>query len=205
MSQNQACLILWPSCSRLHVVQMAELFDVQRQAITKHIKNIFETNELEERTTSSILELVQKEGRRSVKRTVSLYNLDMIISVGFRVNTSRFVIVDDVVYHVGASFKDLGNQMTAFSVLNFVTKEQVLAMVKCTHPRLRSPTTRPNRTYKKSPESSGSGHQKTLSDAEKGYATSGRASPKSRSPAHSANASNQPVWNLELRSFRVPS
>ena len=42
----------------------------------------------------------------------------------------RFVIVDDVVYHVGASFKDLGNQMTAFSVLNFVTKEQVLSMVK---------------------------------------------------------------------------
>ena len=42
----------------------------------------------------------------------------------------RFVIVDEVVYHVGASFKDLGNQMTAFSVLNFITKEQVLAMVK---------------------------------------------------------------------------
>ena len=42
----------------------------------------------------------------------------------------RFVIVDDVVCHVGASFKDLGNQMTAFSVLNFITKEQVLAMVK---------------------------------------------------------------------------
>ena len=42
----------------------------------------------------------------------------------------RFVIVDDTVYHVGASFKDLGKQMTAFSVLNFVTKEQVLAMVK---------------------------------------------------------------------------
>ena len=42
----------------------------------------------------------------------------------------RFVIVDDIVYHVGASFKDLGNQMTAFSVLNFITKEQVLAVVK---------------------------------------------------------------------------
>ena len=42
----------------------------------------------------------------------------------------RFVIVDDVVYHVGASFKDLGSRMTAFSVLNFVTKEQVLALVK---------------------------------------------------------------------------
>ncbi len=69
--------------------QMAELFDVQRQAITKHIKNIIETHELEETATSSILELVQKEGRRLVKRPVTLYNLDMIISVGFRVNTQR--------------------------------------------------------------------------------------------------------------------
>ena len=69
--------------------QMAELFDVNRQAITKHIKNIFETKELEENATSSILELVQKEGQRSVKRMVTLYNLDMIISVGFRVNTHR--------------------------------------------------------------------------------------------------------------------
>ena len=38
--------------------------------------------------------------------------------------------VDDVVYHVGASFRNLENQMTAFSVLNFVTKEQVLAMMR---------------------------------------------------------------------------
>ena len=255
--------------------QIAELFDVRRQAITKHVKNIYECHELEEKSTSSILELVQKEGARFVKRPVTLYNLDLIISVGFRVNTQkgiefrrwanqvlkehllkgfsvnqrlvshenklenldnrvinlekqvdffvktnlppsegllpahahwsgyefavqlvrlakkeliiidpyandmvlslmakrnegvnatiysarithamreeearlnqqfptvhmenmrevhdRFVIVDDVVYHVGASFKDLGNQMTAFSVLNFITKEQVLAMVK---------------------------------------------------------------------------
>ena len=69
--------------------QMAELFNVQRQAITKHIKNIIETHELEESATSSILELVQKEGQRLVKRPVTLYNLDMIISVGFRVNTQR--------------------------------------------------------------------------------------------------------------------
>lgn len=68
---------------------MAELFDVQRQAITKHIKNIFESRELEEKSTSSVLELVQQEGSRSVKRTVTLYNLDMIISVGFRVNTLK--------------------------------------------------------------------------------------------------------------------
>jgi hypothetical protein len=69
--------------------QMAELFNVQRQAITKHIKNIIETHELEESATSSILELVQKEGQRLVKRPITLYNLDMIISVGFRVNTQR--------------------------------------------------------------------------------------------------------------------
>lgn len=69
--------------------QMAELFDVQRQAITKHVKNIFDSHELEEKSTSSVLELVQREGDRNVKRRVALYNLDMIISVGFRVNTLK--------------------------------------------------------------------------------------------------------------------
>ena len=69
--------------------QMAELFDVQRQAVTKHIKNIFEIRELDEKATSSILELVQKEGSRMVRRSVTLYNLDLIISVGFRVNTQK--------------------------------------------------------------------------------------------------------------------
>ena len=69
--------------------QMAELFDVQRQVVTKHIKNIFEIHELDEKATSSILELVQKEGPRMVRRSVTLYNLDLIISVGFRVNTQK--------------------------------------------------------------------------------------------------------------------
>jgi hypothetical protein len=255
--------------------QMAELFDVHRQAITKHVKNIYESHELDEMSTSSILELVQKEGNRVVKRSVALYNLDLIISVGFRVNTQkgiefrrwanqvlkehllkgysvnqrlisqenkienldsrvvnlekqvdffvktnlppsegvipanarwsgyefavqlvrsakkeiiiidpfandtslslvakravgvnaiiysarisramkdevdhinrqfptvelrtmrevhdRFIIVDETIYHVGASIMDLGCKMTAFSVLNLVTKEQLLALVK---------------------------------------------------------------------------
>ena len=255
--------------------QMAELFDVHRQAITKHVKNIYESHELDEKATSSILELVQKEGTRTVKRSVALYNLDLIISVGFRVNTlkgiefrrwanqvlkehllkgysvnqrlisqenklenldsrvitlekqvdffvkanlppsegiisanalwngyefavqlvrsakneiviidpfandtslslvakrvsgvnviiysarithamkeevvrinrqfptvelrtmrevhDRFIIIDDTVYHIGASIMDLGCKMTAFSVLNFVTKDQLLTMVK---------------------------------------------------------------------------
>ncbi|MCL4101655.1 hypothetical protein MMG03_001234 [Fibrobacter succinogenes] len=41
----------------------------------------------------------------------------------------RFIIVDDIVYHVGASIKDLGNKLTAFSVLEFLTKEQLLNMI----------------------------------------------------------------------------
>ena len=69
--------------------QMAELFGVQRQAITKHLQNIFDSEELDKGSTSSILELLQKEGGRMVNRQVELYNLDVIISVGFRVNTKR--------------------------------------------------------------------------------------------------------------------
>ena len=69
--------------------QMAELFGTQRQAITKHLKNIFDTKELDRDSTSSILELLQREGARLIKRNVELFNLDVIISVGFRVNTTR--------------------------------------------------------------------------------------------------------------------
>ena len=69
--------------------QMAELFGTQRQAITKHLKNIFATGELDRQATCSILELVQKEGNRMVRRPIEIYNLDVIISVGYRVNTTR--------------------------------------------------------------------------------------------------------------------
>ena len=69
--------------------QMSVLFGVKRQAVTKHLKNIYESNELSETATCSILELVQKEGSRVVRRNVAFYNLDAIISVGFRVNTLR--------------------------------------------------------------------------------------------------------------------
>lgn len=76
----------------LSQAQMAELFGTQRQAITKHLKNIFNTQELERSATSSILELVQKEGTRLVRREVELFNLDVIISVGYRVNTQRGIL-----------------------------------------------------------------------------------------------------------------
>ena len=68
---------------------MAELFDVNVPAISKHLKNIYDENELSEKATVSILETVQNENGRSVKRNVTFYNLDAIISVGYRVNSAK--------------------------------------------------------------------------------------------------------------------
>ena len=68
---------------------MAELFDVKPQAITKHLQNIYNEGELEQSRTCSILEQVQDEGGYKVKRKVKFYNLDAIISVGYRINSRR--------------------------------------------------------------------------------------------------------------------
>ena len=68
---------------------MASLFDVNTQAITKHLSNIYEEQELTKESTCSILEQVQKEGNRNVKRSVEFYNLDAIIAVGYRVNSKK--------------------------------------------------------------------------------------------------------------------
>ena len=69
--------------------QMAELFGVKTPAINKHLTNIYKEGELNEKATISILEIVQSEGKRSIKRKTAFYNLDAIISVGYRVNSSR--------------------------------------------------------------------------------------------------------------------
>ena len=66
---------------------MAEIFGVEVPAISKHISNIFEEQELERRATVSKMEIVRKEGNREVKRELEFYNLDVIISVGYRVNS----------------------------------------------------------------------------------------------------------------------
>lgn len=63
---------------------IADLFDVKRPAIVKHIQSIYKTSELDKRSTCSILEQVASDGK---KRKMNLYNLDMIISVGYRVNS----------------------------------------------------------------------------------------------------------------------
>lgn len=72
--------------------RIAELFGVQRPAITKHLKNIFESGELEEKVVSSILEHTTQHGAikgKTQTRSVKFYNLDAIISVGYRVNSSK--------------------------------------------------------------------------------------------------------------------
>ncbi len=68
-------------------MQMAEIFGVNPQAISKHIKNIYVEEELEEVATSSKMELVQDESGRQVRRQVKIYNLDVLISVGYRINS----------------------------------------------------------------------------------------------------------------------
>lgn len=66
---------------------LAELFGVKVPAINKHLKNIFESGELDRSATVSKMEMVRSEGRRAVAREVEFYNLDAIIAVGYRVNS----------------------------------------------------------------------------------------------------------------------
>ena len=71
--------------------QIAEVFGVNIPAISKHIKNIYKDNELEEFGTISILEIVQNEGNREVLRSLEHYNLDIILAVGYRTNSSKAI------------------------------------------------------------------------------------------------------------------
>jgi hypothetical protein len=68
---------------------MAELFDVKVPAISKHLSNIYEEGELDKEATVSKVETVQTEGERQVARVLDFYNLDVIIAVGYRVNSKR--------------------------------------------------------------------------------------------------------------------
>ena len=72
--------------------QIAELFDVQRPAITKHLSNIFKSNELDENVVCSILEHTTKHGAiqgKQQSQKTKIYNLDAIISIGYRVNSKK--------------------------------------------------------------------------------------------------------------------
>ena len=169
--------------------QMAMLFDKDTDTIGLHLKNIFIEQELDENSTTEFFSVVQKEGNRNVKRSVKYYNLDAILSVGYRVNSKRgtqfrqwatqrlrdyllkgyalnnrmnriedniqslsekvnqqygnfklkkfnkshdrFLIIDQKeIYHLGASLKDLGKKLFAFSLLDTSSVQDLLSRVK---------------------------------------------------------------------------
>ena len=71
--------------------QMAELFQTNRTSIVRHINNIYKVEELDRESTCAKIAQVQIEGKRNVKRNIPYFNLDLIISVGYRVNSKRGV------------------------------------------------------------------------------------------------------------------
>ncbi len=73
----------------LNQYQLAELFQTDRTSILKHLQNIYSTGELDEKATCAKIAQVRKEGSRTVKREILNYNLDVILSVGYRVNSKQ--------------------------------------------------------------------------------------------------------------------
>lgn len=180
--------------------QIADLFGVRQPAISKHLKNIYDSGELDESTTYSILEYMGNDSKQRYR--LKYYNLDVILSIGYRVNSrqatafrrwangvlkdyllkgysvnrriaavedrfdrrlneherlleehsrridffvktslppvdvkvfrgshDRFLIIDDTVYHIGASLKDLGRKWFAFSALHFPADDLIARLV----------------------------------------------------------------------------
>lgn len=73
----------------LSQAQLSSLFNSDRTSVGRHIRNIYKSGELEENATCAFFAQVQQEGKRTVKRTIPYYNLDIVISVGYRVNSKR--------------------------------------------------------------------------------------------------------------------
>ena len=72
--------------------QIADLFETDKSGISRHIRKIYESGELEQKTTVAKNATVQIEGKRQVKRAVEYYNLDLILSVGYRVNSKTALL-----------------------------------------------------------------------------------------------------------------
>lgn len=96
---------------------MAHLFDKDSDTIGLHLKNIFSEGELDETATTEFFSVVQIEGTRQVKREIKYYNLDAIISVGYRVNSKR-----------GTQFRQWATQrLKEYLVQGYVINEKRLA------------------------------------------------------------------------------
>jgi len=97
--------------------QMADLFGVQRPAITKHLGNIFKSGELEENVVSSILEHTTQHGAIEGKKQAQSHD--------------RFIIIDNTeVYHLGASLKDLGKKWFAFAKMDKHFVENIINLIE---------------------------------------------------------------------------
>ena len=95
--------------------QMAELFETDRTSIVRHINNIYRADELEREATCAKIAQVQTEGNRKVTRTIPYFNLDMIISVGYRVNSKR-----------GVKFRQWANRvLKEYLVKGYVVNERI--------------------------------------------------------------------------------
>ena len=95
--------------------QMVDLFKSSRTNILEHIQHIYEDDELDEISTCRKFRQVQKEGNRMVHRTKTMYNLDMIISVGYRVNTKR-----------GIRFRQWANRvLKEYLIRGYVVNERI--------------------------------------------------------------------------------
>ena len=132
--------------------QLSILFDRDVKTIGKHINNALKEelyhvvakstttgNDSTSNATVAKFAIVQKEGSREVIRQVEFYSLDVILSVGYRVKSSRgiefrrwanqvFLCIDEMVYHLGASIKDLGKKWFAFCRMEMPTSELLQKM-----------------------------------------------------------------------------
>jgi len=98
---------------------MAELFQVTIPTINEHIKNIYNEAELGSEATIRKFRIVQKEGKRKVSRTVDFYNLDMIISVGYRIKS-----------HVATRFRQWATQrLREYIIKGFVLDDERLLII----------------------------------------------------------------------------
>lgn len=88
-NQVQVAVQLRAETIWLSQAQMATLFDKDSDTIGLHLKNIYQSGELDESATTEKSSVVQQEGKRQVKRNINVYNLDAIISVGYRVNSKK--------------------------------------------------------------------------------------------------------------------
>lgn len=73
----------------LNLNQIASLFDTDKSGISRHIRNVYQSGELKQISTVAKIATVQKEGERNIKRNVEYFNLDIVLSVGYRVNSNR--------------------------------------------------------------------------------------------------------------------